>query len=65
MHKAFHPRDGVEKVEEEDLPAHKMHRYNDSKIRLKNRKGKLITVTRNDTCNRRIKRTKITRKQEW
>ena len=51
---------------EEDLPALKiayMHQYKDSKIRLKKSKERLITVTRNNTNDTRIKRT-ITKKQK-
>ena len=53
------------KKEEEDSPVLKvvtMHRLEDNR---KTRRGRLITVTRNNTDNTSINRTKITRKQKW
>ena len=55
-----------EKKEEEDLPAEDSV---DSSIQrhdyMKKRGEKLITTTRNNTKNKTIKRTKITRKRKW
>ena len=56
-----------EKKQEEDLPALKitlMHRYNVSKT-TKKRRGRLMTITSNNTDNAKIYRTKITRNQKW
>ena len=55
-----------EKKEEVDLPALKSV---DALIQLEGyiekRGGKLITATRNNTDDKRISRTEITRKQKW
>ena len=73
MHKALHLRDDVERmyvsrkeggrglISTQDSVDASRHRLEDY---IKKRGGRLIAVTRNDTNNTNINRTKITRKQK-
>ena len=74
MHQALHPRDdvdrlymsrkeggrGVASIENSvDISIQRLEVY------IEKCRGRLITATRNNTDNTRIKRTKLTRKQKW
>ena len=74
MHKALHPRDGVDRLhvarkegrrelssleESVDASIQRLQNY------IQTRGGRLITAARNDTDNTRGNRTTITRQQKW
>ena len=69
MHKTLHPRDDIDRNEEgrgltniEDSVDVSIHWLKDY---IEKHEGELITATRNDTDNTKIKRMSITRKQKW
>ena len=74
MHKALHPRDGVDRLYVsrkggerglagiEDSVDASIQRFEDY---IEKNRERLITATRNNTDNVRINRTKITRKWKW
>ena len=74
MHKALHPRNNVDRLygsrkegrrrltsikDSIDASIQRFKNY------IKKCRGRLITMTRNNTDNTNINRTKITRKQKW
>ena len=65
-HKPLHPRDNINKLYVSRKEGGRIHTsIKQLENNTEKRGGRLITVTRNNTDNMRINRTKITRKQKW